>query len=57
MARSDSAVHRVANLLITRAVVTAQLLKRELNIPMSNVYRYLACPAAEVWTRALNRSR
>jgi Fic family protein len=41
MARSDSAVHRVADLLITRRVVTAQLLKRELNIPMSNVYRYL----------------
>lgn len=40
-ARRDSAVHRVADLLIRRPVVNAQLLKRELNIPMSNVYRYL----------------
>jgi len=40
-ARRDSAVHRVADLLIKRPVVNAQLLKRELNIPMSNVYRYL----------------
>ena len=39
--RRDSAVHRVADLLIKRPVVNAQLLKRELNIPMSNVYRYL----------------
>lgn len=40
-ARRDSAVHRVADLLIRRPVVNAQLLKDELNIPMSNVYRYL----------------
>lgn len=46
-ARRDSAVHRVADLLIKRPVVNAQLLKRELNIPMSNVYRYLD-PLAEL---------
>ncbi|MFY9921279.1 MAG: Fic family protein [Mycobacterium sp.] len=40
-ARRDSAVHRLADLLIRRPVVNAQLLKDELNIPMSNVYRYL----------------
>ncbi|OHV03811.1 Fic family protein [Mycobacterium talmoniae] len=40
-ARRDSAVHRVANLLIKRPVVNAQLLRRELSIPISNVYRYL----------------
>jgi Fic family protein len=40
-ARRDSAIHRVADLLIKRPVVNAQLLKHELNIPMSNVYRYL----------------
>ncbi|BBZ40625.1 Fic family protein [Mycobacterium conspicuum] len=40
-ARRDSAVHRIADLLIRRPVVNAKLLTRELNIPMSNVYRYL----------------
>jgi Fic family protein len=40
-ARRDSAVHRVADMLIKRPVVNAKLLTRELNIPMSNVYRYL----------------
>lgn len=40
-ARRDSAVHRVADLLITRPVVNAKLLEVELNIPMTNVYRYL----------------
>lgn len=45
-ARRDSAVHRVADLLIRRPVVNAQLLKHELGIPMSNVYRYLD-PLAE----------
>jgi len=40
-ARRDSAVHRIADLLIKRPVVNAKLLTRELNIPMSNVYRYL----------------
>ena len=40
-ARRDSAVHRIADLLIKRPVVNARLLTRELNIPMSNVYRYL----------------
>jgi Fic family protein len=45
-ARGDSAIHRVADLLVKRPVVNAQLLKDELNIPMSNVYRYLD-PLAE----------
>ncbi|MGV0783953.1 Fic family protein [Mycolicibacterium sp. XJ766] len=40
-ARRDSAVHRIADLLIKRPVINAKLLTRELNIPMSNVYRYL----------------
>lgn len=40
-ARRDSAAHRIADLLIKRPVVNAKLLTRELNIPMSNVYRYL----------------
>lgn len=40
-ARRDSAVHRIADMLIRRPVVNAKLLTRELNIPMSNVYRYL----------------
>ncbi|WP_163751742.1 Fic family protein [Mycolicibacterium helvum] len=40
-ARRDSAVHRIADMLIKRPVVNAKLLTRELNIPMSNVYRYL----------------
>ncbi|OCB46590.1 cell filamentation protein Fic [Mycobacterium vulneris] len=40
-ARRDSAVHRIADLLIKRPVINAKLVTRELNIPMSNVYRYL----------------
>ncbi len=40
-ARRDSAIHRVADLLLKRPVVNAQLLRRELDIPISNVYRYL----------------
>jgi Fic family protein len=40
-ARRDSAAHRIADLLIKRPVINAKLLTRELNIPMSNVYRYL----------------
>lgn len=41
-ARRDSAVHRVADLLIKRPVVNAQLVSDQLNIAVSNVYRYLA---------------
>lgn len=40
-ARRDSAVHRVADLLIKRPVVNAQLVSDQLNIAMSNVYRYV----------------
>ncbi len=40
-ARRDSAAHRIADLLIKRPVINAKLVSRELNIPMSNVYRYL----------------
>jgi Fic family protein len=40
-ARRDSAVHRIADLLVRRPVVNAKLVTRELNISMSNVYRYL----------------
>lgn len=35
------AVHRVADLLLKRPVINAPLLQRELNIPITNVYRYL----------------
>lgn len=41
-ARRNSAVHRVADLLIKRPVVNAQLVSDQLNIAVSNVYRYLA---------------
>ncbi|RUP03691.1 MAG: Fic family protein [Mycobacterium sp.] len=40
-ARRDSAVYRVADLLMKRPVVNAQLISDELGIPMTNVYRYL----------------
>jgi Fic family protein len=40
-ARRNSAVHRVADLLIKRPVINAQLVSDQLNIAMSNVYRYL----------------
>ena len=40
-ARRNSAVHRVADLLIKRPVVNAQLVSDKLNIPISNVYRYV----------------
>lgn len=40
-ARRDSTVHRVADLLIKRPVVNAQLLQHELNVSITNVYRYL----------------
>lgn len=40
-ARRNSAVHRVADLLIKRPVVNAQLVSDQLNIAISNVYRYL----------------
>lgn len=40
-ARRNSAVHRVADLLIKRPVVNAQLISDQLNIAINNVYRYL----------------
>lgn len=40
-ARRDSAVHRVADLLITHPVLNAQLLQRELGIRTRNARRYL----------------
>nr|WP_244917545.1 Fic family protein [Mycobacterium shimoidei] len=40
-ARRGSAVHRVADLLIKHPVVNAQLVSDQLNIAISNVYRYL----------------
>jgi Fe2+ or Zn2+ uptake regulation protein len=40
-ARRDSAIYRVADLLIKRPVVNAQLVRDHLNIPITNVYRYL----------------
>jgi Fe2+ or Zn2+ uptake regulation protein len=57
-ARRDSAIHRVADLLVRRPVVNAQLLKDELNIPMSNVYRYLdALTEAGIIVEFTDRSR
>jgi Fic family protein len=41
-ARRDSAVHRVADLLIKHPVVNAQLLQRELDIRTGNARRYIA---------------
>jgi Fic family protein len=40
-ARRNSAVHRVADLLIKRPVVNAQLVSDQLSMAISNVYRYL----------------
>lgn len=40
-ARRNSAVHRVADLLIKRPVVNAQLVSGQLGIAINNVYRYL----------------
>ncbi|PJE23022.1 MAG: cell filamentation protein Fic [Mycobacterium sp.] len=40
-ARRDSAIYRVADLLLKRPVVNAQLISDELGIPVTNVYRYL----------------
>lgn len=40
-ARRSSAVHRVADLLIKRPVVNAQLVSDQLGIAISNVYRYV----------------
>ncbi|CQD19993.1 Fic family protein [Mycobacterium europaeum] len=40
-ARRNSAVHRVADLLIKRPVINAQLVSDELHIAINNVYRYL----------------
>jgi Fic family protein len=45
-ARRNSAVHRVADLLIKRPVLNAKLVSDQLNIAISNVYRYLD-PLAE----------
>jgi Fic family protein len=41
-ARRNSAIHRVADLLIKRPVVNAQLVSDHLGIAINNVYRYLA---------------
>jgi Fic family protein len=40
-ARRNSAVHRVADLLIKRPVINAQLVSDQLHIAIGNVYRYL----------------
>ena len=40
-ARRDSAVHRVADVLIKRAVLNARLLQRELGITTGNARRYV----------------
>ena len=40
-ARPDSAVWRVADLVIRRPVVDAQVVAREVGIAMTNVYRHL----------------
>lgn len=45
-ARRDSAVHRVADLLIKHPVINARLLQRELNISTGNARRYVD-PLAE----------
>ncbi|MCV7234255.1 Fic family protein [Mycobacterium branderi] len=59
-ARRDSAVHRVADLLLKHPVINAQLLQRELNISTGNARRYLD-PLAEaeiiVEFTARNRNR
>jgi len=60
-ARRDSAVYRLADLLIRRPVVNAQLIHDQLNIPITNVYRYLtplieADIIAEFTDQARNRA-
>ena len=40
-ARRNSAVHRVADLLIKHPVINAQLVSDQLHIAIGNVYRYL----------------
>ncbi|ATA29323.1 Fic family protein [Mycobacterium lepraemurium] len=40
-ARHNSAVHRLADLLIRRPVINAQLASEELHVAINNVYRYL----------------
>lgn len=40
-ARRNSAIHRVADLLVRRPVVNAQLVSEQLGIAINNVYRYL----------------
>ncbi|CAA0096175.1 putative protein [Mycolicibacterium vanbaalenii] len=60
-ARRDSAVHRVADLLIKRPVVNARLLQRELDIRTGNARRYIdpLCEAGiivEFTDRARNRA-
>jgi hypothetical protein len=53
-ARRNSAVHRVADLLIKRPVVNAQLLSDQLKVAISNVYRYLD-PLVEAQIRRIHR--
>jgi len=60
-ARRDSAVHRVADLLLKRPVINAQLLQRELGISTGNARRYVdplteAGIIAEFTDRTRNRA-
>lgn len=60
-ARRNSTIHRVADLLIKRPVVNAQLISDELNIAINNAYRYLdplveAKIIVEFTDRARNRA-
>jgi hypothetical protein len=60
-ARRDSAVHRVADLLIKHPVFNAQLLRRELDISTGNARRYVdpltdAGIIVEFTDRARNRA-
>ena len=57
-ARRDSAVYRVADLLIKRPVVNAQLIQDQLDIPITNVYRYLTpLVAADIIVEFTDQSR
>lgn len=60
-ARRDSAIHRVADLLLKRPVINAQLLQRELGISTGNARRYVdplteAGIIAEFTDRTRNRA-
>jgi Fic family protein len=60
-ARRDSAIHRVADLLLRRPVINAQLLQRELGISTGNARRYVdplteAGIIAEFTDRTRNRA-